>query len=52
MNDEEKTGVATMVVRIRDAAARETTLFREGCSAVWTACLGWAAIRTARFILG
>jgi hypothetical protein len=30
---------------------REYDLFLEGVDALWTACLGWAAIRTARLLL-
>ncbi|MGY2053136.1 hypothetical protein [Methylobacterium sp. JK268] len=41
-----------MVAYVKGVAAREGTNFREGCRIVWTACLGWVAIRTARFILG
>ena len=40
--------------RITDMKAlvrREYDLFLEGLDAVWTAFLGWIAIRTARLIL-
>ncbi|ACA20470.1 hypothetical protein M446_6202 [Methylobacterium sp. 4-46] len=37
--------------RLERAAMREGRLFLEGCGAVWTACLGWVALRTARYIL-
>ncbi|MBY0296673.1 MAG: hypothetical protein K2X71_11610 [Methylobacterium sp.] len=30
---------------------REYGLFLEGADAIWTACLGWVAIRTARLLL-
>jgi hypothetical protein len=39
-------------MRITTIARREFELFGEGLSALWTACLGWMALRTARYILG
>ncbi|WP_407527259.1 hypothetical protein [Methylobacterium oryzisoli] len=37
--------------KMKSLARREYDLFLEGLDAVWTACLGWVAIRTARLIL-